>query len=43
MTSRNAIARLAKLGILREFSNVKRNRIYIAPKVLEIIDRPFRK
>ncbi len=43
MTARNAIARLIKLGILREFGDVKRNRIYIAPRVLEIIDRPFEK
>jgi len=43
MTSRNAIARLVKLGILRELSDVKRNRIYIAHSVLEIINRPFKR
>ena len=37
----NNIAKLLKAGILREVTGAKRNRIYIAEEVLEIINRPF--
>lgn len=40
-TAKDNIAKLVKAGILRETTNTKRNRIYIAEKVLEIINRPF--
>ncbi len=39
--AKNNIAKLIKAGILKETSGAKRNRIYIAEKVLEIINRPF--
>jgi len=40
-TAKNNIDRLVKVGILREVSGAKRHRIYIAEKVLEIINKPF--
>jgi len=40
-TAKNNITRLVKAGILREVSGGKRYRIYIAEKVLGIINRPF--
>ncbi|OHB77787.1 MAG: hypothetical protein A2Z25_21095 [Planctomycetes bacterium RBG_16_55_9] len=39
--AKNNIAKLVKAGILRETTGAKRNRIYIAEKVLEIINKPF--
>lgn len=39
--AKNNIAKLIKAGILKEVTGTKRNRIYIAMEVLEIINRPF--
>ncbi len=39
--AKNNIDRLVKVGILREVSGAKRHRIFIAEKVLEIINKPF--
>lgn len=39
--AKNNIARLIRIGILREVSGAKRRRIFIAEKVLEIINKPF--
>ena len=39
--AKNNIDRLVKVGILREVSSAKRHRIFIAEKVLEIINKPF--
>ena len=41
--AKNNIARLIGVGILREVSGAKRRRIFIAEKVLEIINKPFRR
>jgi len=40
-TAKNNIKRLVKIGILRQQGTAKRNRIYVAEGVLEIISRPF--
>ena len=40
-TAKNNIARLVRVGILKEVSGTKRHRIFIAEKVLEIINKPF--
>ena len=40
-TAKNNITRLVKAGILREVPGAKRHRIFIAEKVLEIINKPF--
>lgn len=42
-TAKNNIARLIRVGILREVPGARRHRIYIAEKVLEIINKPFSK
>jgi Fic family protein len=39
--AKNNIAKLVKAGILKETTGAKRNRIYIAEKVLGIINAPF--
>jgi len=39
--AKNNIDRLVKVGVLKEVSGAKRHRIYIAEKVLGIINRPF--
>jgi len=39
--AKNNIDSLVKVGILREVSGAKRRRIFIAEKVLEIINKPF--
>ncbi len=40
-TAKNNIARLIKIGILKEVKGIKRNKLYIAEEVFEIINRPF--
>lgn len=39
--AKNNIAKLVKAGILKETTGAKRNKIYVAPEVLEIINKPF--
>jgi len=43
VTARNGIAKLIDAGILKEVTGGKRNRIYIASEVLEIISKPLGK
>ncbi len=40
-TAKNNIARLTRIGILKELSVTKRNKLYVAEEVLDIINRPF--
>lgn len=42
-TAKNNIDKLVSNGILKEITGAKRNKIFIAEKVLEIINRPFSK
>lgn len=39
-TAKNNIAKLVQAGILREITGAKRNKVYIAEKVLEVINKP---
>jgi len=39
--AKSNINKLIKIGILKEISGIKRNRIFVAEKVLEIINKPF--
>ncbi len=39
-TAQRAIDKLVKAGILKQTSNAKRNRIYCAQRILEILDEP---
>lgn len=42
-TARNSIAKLVERDILRPLTGAKRNRVYVAHQVLEIINKPFAK
>jgi len=43
MTASNNIDKLFKAGILKEITGAKRNKIFVAEEVLEVINRPFSK
>ncbi len=40
-TAKNNIKRLVRIGILKQQGSAKRNKVYVAEEVLEIISRPF--
>ena len=40
-TAKNNIASLIKLGVLKKVEGMKRNKLYFAEEVLDIINRPF--